>query len=275
MRVPDDIKNCVVFLCVKIRDGNGMERDRYGGTAFFVSVLEGDQALAYVVTARHNIVRAGEWGDLYLRANTKDGKSKTIKVDGEWIVPENPSVDIAVKAIGRGFLEFDLVVIPSELFMTDERSKELDIGIGEDLFVIGLFTKRHGTEKNLPIVRVGHIASMTDEPFEDRYTGHKFDAYLAELRSIGGLSGSPVFVAPVGSATGQAYLIGLIRGHWNLERPAGALDFSEDELIAINTGIAQITPIQEVMSLLNRDDVIKNRRLLIKSIHGTDGFILD
>lgn len=113
-----------------------------------------------MVTARHNIVRAAEYGDLYLRANTHDGRSETIKVDGEWIVPENPAVDVAVKAIGLGFLEFDIAVIPTRRHINDELSKELNIGIGEDLFVSGLFTKRHGAERNLPIVRVGHIASM-------------------------------------------------------------------------------------------------------------------
>ena len=81
-------------------------------------------------------------------------------MDGEWIVPENPAVDVAVKAIGLGFLEFDIAVIPTRRHINDELSKELNIGIGEDLFVSGLFTKRHGAERNLPIVRVGHIASM-------------------------------------------------------------------------------------------------------------------
>lgn len=275
MRVPNVIKDLVAFLCVE-RDG----RYHYGGTAFFISAWEGNKALAYVVTARHNIDHASQYGDLYLRANTKEGKGKTIKVHGEWIFPENAAIDLAIKPISPEFREFNIGVLPGRLFVTDQLIEDLDIGIGDDLMVVGLFANRYGTEKNLPIIRVGHIASMPDEAFEDVASGFKFDAYLAELRSLGGLSGSPVLVVPSGGKRNptevQSYLIGLIRGHWNLKRPASALDFSNDELVAINTGIAQVTPIQELTSLLNRDDVAAHRRVLIRQIHGDgSGLVLD
>ncbi len=44
----------------------------------------------------------------------------------------------------------------------------------------------------MPIVRHGAIAAMPGEPLYDRKTGLSFRGYLLEVRSTGGLSGSPV-----------------------------------------------------------------------------------
>ena len=68
------------------------------------------------------------------------------------------------------------------------------IGPGDELFAIGLFSLRVGTQRNIPIVRSGILAAMPydSEPFTK--DGHPYHAYLAEMRSIGGLSGSPVFI---------------------------------------------------------------------------------
>lgn len=68
------------------------------------------------------------------------------------------------------------------------------IGIGDEVLMVGLFTKRYGYRKNIPIVRGGIISAMPEEPIEDQETGNLYDAYLIEIRSIGGLSGSPVIV---------------------------------------------------------------------------------
>ncbi len=83
---------------------------------------------------------------------------------------------------------------------------------------------------------------MPDEPLLDD-DGNLYEAYLAEVRSIGGLSGSPVFVLMerrkarlrmrpiefseeidieyldqdfVGAP--EAHLLGMVRGHWDLKR---------------------------------------------------------
>jgi len=95
---------------------------------------------------------------------------------------------------------------------TREYVKRHDIGPGADLVVVGLFTMHHGTRRNLPIVRRGTLASLPHEPLRDE-AARPFDAYIAEVISIGGLSGSPVFVGIPG---GPAYLLGIIRAHWYL-----------------------------------------------------------
>jgi hypothetical protein len=57
---------------------------------------------------------------------------------------------------------------------------------------IGLFTRRIGSQRNIPIVRIGNVAALPEELIRTRSGLMK--AYLVEMRSIAGLSGSPVFV---------------------------------------------------------------------------------
>src|SRR5262245_52337635 len=87
MRVPDEVLKCVCFLCVK-EIQNGVERMRYGGTGFFVSVPaprnEG-MVFKYLVTAKHVVERAETYGGLHVRVNTLDGGATTIPVNEPWV----------------------------------------------------------------------------------------------------------------------------------------------------------------------------------------------
>src|SRR5262249_41522483 len=65
-------------------------------------------------------------------------------------------------------------------------------GLGDEVATIGLYTSQYGQAKNVPVVRIGHIAMLPDEPVAS-HRGY-VKAYLIETRSIAGLSGSPVFV---------------------------------------------------------------------------------
>ena len=60
------------------------------------------------------------------------------------------------------------------------------------MFSVGLFTKYFGRSNLIPIVRTGNIAMMPKEKVPLGSFGLT-DAYLIEGRSIGGLSGSPIF----------------------------------------------------------------------------------
>ena len=76
-------------------------------------------------------------------------------------------------------------------------------------------------------------------------SGLDYYAYLAELRSIGGLSGSPIYVMrdtiEIGGLMGlwyyRSYLLGLIRGHWDYRTGTALIDSCGDELRTVNMGI--------------------------------------
>ena len=257
MRLPDELLSCVCFLAVE----NGSEGFLYGGTGFFVAVPTRPDPLrhfVYLVTARHCVDRASERGPLFLRLNTRAGGAAWVKVTSQWRFPENPGCDLAVLGPWVPPDRFAYRSIDAELLATEERITEVGLGIGDELAVIGLFTRRCGQKRNLPIARTGIIAAMPDEPLEDEQTGCSYNAYIAEIRSIGGLSGSPVFAVlgparPLKGAVNlglRFLLVGLIRGHWDY-RTGPRLAFSENELEQVNMGMAIVTPASELFALLH------------------------
>ena len=96
-----------------------------------------------------------------------------------------------------------------------------------------------------------------------------FVAYLAEVRSIGGLSGSPVFVnLAIGRNANGTYdkrgtmpLLGLIRGHFSLPRKPSKHEFTDDELDLkrVNSGISMVTPVSFVADILNSEEFVRER----------------
>jgi len=270
MRIPDEILQSVCFLCVEDKR-QGQSILRYGGTGFFVSIpseTNPNIGHIYLITARHCVERAKPFGSLYLRVNTIDGGTKFAKVQKDWSYPEDPAADVVVLPWAPNSTVFEYKHIPLSMFATDERVDEHGIGVGDDLTVTGLFTQHFGKQRNQPIVRTGIIAAMPNEPFEDRDTGLPYSAYLAEVRSIGGLSGSPVFVVlgPGRTHKGKIdmsfrfLLLGLIRGHWDYKQDKTSIDFSKDELEQVNMGIGLVTPIHEALKIINRGDLLKMRQ---------------
>src|SRR3954470_12934656 len=93
MRVVEDFLQCVGFLCV--HSGEWL----YGGTGFFVQVVSErhpDTLYGYFVTAKHCVIKAEKYGPLHIRVNQRGGGVLYAKVDGPWIYPEDPSVDLAI-----------------------------------------------------------------------------------------------------------------------------------------------------------------------------------
>jgi len=126
--------------------------------------------------------------------------------------------------------------------------------------ITGLFSRLAGTKQNVPIVRTGNLAMMPGEKVPTTFG--EIDAYLIEARSIGGLSGSPVFVRETHSIAiqrenigtvpltgiGAHFLLGVIHGHWDLP-PGAAIDATADQG-SINMGIAIVTPATMLLEVL-------------------------
>lgn len=74
-----------------------------------------------------------------------------------------------------------------------DNDSDRNLELGDEVFFSGLFYPHSGTRRNIPIVRIGNVAALLEEPVLNR-NGVPMDLYLMESRSIGGLSGSPVFV---------------------------------------------------------------------------------
>jgi len=267
VRIPDVIRECVCFLYVE-EAGRSM---RPVGTAFLVSYSSDDKPEsihAYLVTALHVIAGAKDAGHefIYLRLNRPAGGgvdfAKT-RIDG-WVSAENPAdaEDVAVHGAGGNLAdEFQVRFIDHRMFATDELLRDYDIGTGDEVFLPGLFVSHAGTERNLPIVRRGSIAAMPEEPIATAVGA--LDAYLIEARSIGGLSGSPVFVnvgyvrMPKGlvmlrnddfdADRPHCLLLGVIHGHFSVDARTELEPLTRER---INMGIAIVVPISKVINLI-------------------------
>ena len=151
--------------------------------------------------------------------------------------------------------------------VTDEVRDTEHIGAGDEIFLTGLFSNHYGTKKNLPIIRTGHIALMPEEKVHTDSMGD-IDAYLIEARSIGGLSGSPVFVyiSPMRASDGgvalgsqRFYWLGVMHGHWDIDE--SRIDGQSMDTVgrSINMGIGIVVPATKVLEIINGEDFAKQR----------------
>lgn len=277
MQVPDEVRKCVVFACYRNREGI----TQLAGTVFFVVVgaSEINYSFGYAVTAKHVIVGIQQNSvdnKVLLRVNMKQGMSQFCETDASnWVFhPEDPCVDVAVMPLWLPRDQIDYLPLPIEMAATDHVIKDQEIGIGDEVFLTGLFVNHVGQQRNLPIVRTGNIALMPEEPVQTKELG-PIDAFLVEARSIGGLSGSPVFVyigasrivggsVKLGAAS-RFYWLGLMHGHFDTEvseRDALSEDIFNKE--KVNMGIAIVIPVSKILEVINQEAFVKGRQQFIQ-----------
>lgn len=259
MVIPDEIRKCVCFAGLQKADGTVL----LAGTVFLVTrPLEtlNDRVICYAVTAKHVIDGIKNKGvdSVLLRMNMKGSGASWVKTAlSDWEYhPTDPNADVAVMRFAFND-RMDHKNLPLAACATKEVIATKKIDIGDEVFLTGLFVPHVGRKKNIPIVRLGNIAAMPDEKVSTKVGD--IDAYLIEARSIGGLSGSPVFVNIAGVRHGsltlggpQFFLLGLMHGHFDSELLRK--DISEDSLSqeTVNMGIGIVVPIEKVMETINQ-----------------------
>ncbi len=277
MLIPDSIRKCVAFVGCRTNRGTV-----WGGTVFFTAMTlpnEPDNIVIYAVTAKHVIVGIGQSAvddKVHIRVNLKNGGVHVSenKIDDWLFHPDDPYSDVAVLPVNVN-TGADVLAYPIEKFALQETIDRERIGIGDETFLAGLFSLHRGKKRNVPVVRVGNISAMPEEPIEAKWgdTTVLMDAYLVECRSIGGLSGSPVFVhlgvmrfPKVESPTADKpyskfYLLGLMRGHWELPSATDDDPILDDTVRkSINAGMAIVVPAQKILEVLNQPKLVTMRK---------------
>jgi hypothetical protein len=285
MRIPPQFLRTICY----IGHFSGGE-DVLEGTGFFIGVPAPDSKnpampdrSLYVVTAKHVADRVDS--NFWIRINQQDGTSIPINGDGlEWhhhpAWSDNNQIDVAVCLIPYS-KKLDLIAPEPSIFVMNPA--EQGIGIGDEAFVIGLFTNLSGSKRNTPIARTGNLAMLPEEkiPTDENDKKGEMEAYLLEVRSYGGMSGAPVFIreTEVSRVTkvdtygipyleetevaggGRIWLIGLMHGHWEVDNDQiRTISAQHDEADAmLNLGIALVVPAYQINETLEGPKCVEER----------------
>jgi hypothetical protein len=270
MFLPKWVRECVAFIGAKPHG-----KFQPNGTAFFVAAkgTETEAPSLYVVTAAHVVFGSGGRsapGRMWVRANYGAASEEVLIEAGEW--RKHPTADVAVAEWtdpqGRESTRVDL-----EELANKEIIDYYSMGLGHDLYMVGLFQRHTGSKTNEVMCRRGSIAMMPSEPVTIDRHGNTADVYLMEVRSIGGFSGSPVFVhvpeytvsgpnRPANVNSSDFYLLGLASGHWDipmLRKDSGKHQPPPKER-NIATGISTVVPAAKILETISQGVFVEARK---------------
>lgn len=272
-RISDDFIDCCIYLYPSLKDAE--DGAKIGGSGFLVSFEDGTPGagFVYAVTNRHVV----EGGNSTLRLNTTDGKIDIIDLDERNWFFHPAGDDLAVYRIPKldPALHRYRTLGVDDHFISEKIIEEYNIGPGDDVFVVGRFINQEGKQRNNPSVRFGNIAQMPLEPIIVSRASGDFaqDSFIVEAKSIGGYSGSPVFVGmnPTllrpernGVTSNRAYLLGVCWGYikdWSAiyddcGRETGSM-------VQSNTGMMAVVPAWKLTELLMSKKVIDERNAVV------------
>jgi len=228
------------------------------GTGFFVALEYGDASPAgepnyrlFLATNRHVLVDRDE---LLIRVNAKQGAARRVRlalregVGGNWAAHPDEQVDVAAVLVNARALRdagLDLAYFrPGDIAFVSSM-EALDIGTGQEIFVLGFPMGISGIERNYVIARAGIIARFDDEILA------RSRSYLIDAAVFPGNSGGPVIVKPRSDTLSdrrpvdRAYVIGLVRSYLPYEEVVYSLQTetpSPRMVFTENSGLAEVIP---------------------------------
>lgn len=189
-RIPPKIVDDVFYLYRTVEEAKSGRNP--GGSGFVVERSEGWHPFFYGVTNWHVAVRDGF---SVIRLNLHGGGTDIIELgpeDWEFIPGKYDVAVVPLKVDERH--QFSSVQVESFQCAPDP-NVAIQIGVGEDVFMIGLFVDHGGTTTNVPSARFGQISMLPHEiaPIKQP-TGFFGESFVVDMHSRTGFSGSPVFV---------------------------------------------------------------------------------
>ncbi len=271
-RIPHSVLDCIIYLYAA--EQHAQDGHNTGGSGFIVfipSVVDKSRVYAYAITNRHCL----DDGFTVVRMQTPRGEIIThVTQRNDW-VNHRDGDDVAALDIFRGPPEMPkLVGFTTGIFLTREDVERVDLGPGDDVYMIGRFVSYDGREYNQPTARFGNIA-MSPVPVTHPRYGIAQESFLVDMRSLSGYSGSPVFtyIAPrwnrphmklsPGETTRSVWFMGI---DWGMFRVKGrVLDKDENPLaqgwfVKLNSGISPVIPAWRVLDLLNAEELVVRRK---------------
>ena len=275
LRVDDEFLRCIGYFAEDSGGGSSQAYDAEA-TGFFVSVPSAIKpaVYSYFVTAKHVAAELEGRPTAILVNSTQGVRIAMARGTHSWVYSQDTDL-AAIQVDKESPCAPHVLAFPTKRFVTPRVIKERDIGPGDEVYTVGLFIHSEGQNRISPIVRSGNIARMVDQVYVNTGTKRRpentfVDAYLIEARSLGGLSGSPVFVRPtsripIGSEIVEgevsrgllgpspiASLLGLLHGHWDInESDLNRTSWEHDDKRGVNVGIAIVIPATKIIELLD------------------------
>jgi hypothetical protein len=277
VRLHDDVRKIVAFLGARTTDATGASVPVFGGTGFFIYYPAAPDRpnvqFPYLVTAGH--VAEALAGPFVVGINNAEGSLELLDVDeARWVYHlDYPSVDLAV--IPMGVSGADWAPFPYEGFADHENSALFSrFGIGDLVYIVGLYRLFPGSVKMSPVVHTGHVAMTPDEelPVMNRTsrTLTKMRGYLIEAQTLEGLSGSPVFVrytnpsaissgvGRVAAYTDSVFLLGIWQGAFE-----GIADDTLGQQVGrgarVPVGMGITIPARRITEILQLPELVQER----------------
>lgn len=273
MRVPDNALKNAVYL----GSGTSSADFRAIGTGFLIDLRRVPGGVYYLVTADHVAKKLKP--QFAIRFNDKSGHSHVQQSQKHykwWRHPTDKTVDAAAFPWG---LRGDFSSFPITRVLTEQMRELTRIGIGDEIFIIGLFRKWAGRKRVVPIIRHGHIAMIASERIPTKNYGEAL-MHLVEAFSLAGMSGSPVMVrqtmpvplpppqtvfdASIGMALGDMYLLGLLHGIFPTEVAYEVKDAEPGQVW--HSGIAMVVPSEKILEILNQPKLLKYEKRVLKTL---------
>lgn len=153
----------------------------------------------YAVSNRHTVQQTP-----CIRINKNERETRLLEFDpSEWVWSDTD--DLAAVDV-TDLISFNpwvnnisdrISVVNDFQIVSKQRAWERDIGIGDQTVMLGLFAGHSGGNKNVPVARFGFVSATPDESIPVRLWPSDSlarPAYLNDMRSRSGFSGSPVWV---------------------------------------------------------------------------------
>lgn len=269
-------------------------------TIFFVRMpLELDSSAwgysYYGITTRHSVegnavaIRfklSRHERDEFFQLKPRGTEDKDID-PGDWII--HPDTDLAILPIefslDRYVMEFVTqfqIVDSSTYLMADKPRKDTTrfmhrYGVGDEVFSIGLFEGQTTVNNAQSVARFGHIAFQPQQgekifarvaPTPSELT--PIDAFLVEMATWPGQSGSPVFLCPWPreERSGHSplseinFLVGMIQGFYPAEQRV-EIDGCPAYLSPVNMGIGVAIPSKDILSFLTSEGFLTKRKQML------------
>jgi hypothetical protein len=198
-RIPHNVISGVFYLYLNREDAEAGRNP--GGTGFIVRF---DGTFVNGEIPGHHFYGVTNWhvacrdGYSTVRLNKNDGGTDVIEFGPEdWhFLPGK--YDVAVIPLSLDGDIHQVSSISTHQFALDPNSSLgpfVGLGVGEDVFMIGLFIDHHEVTTNIPSARFGNISMLPSKKATiEQPTRFRGESFVVDMHSRTGFSGSPVYV---------------------------------------------------------------------------------